>query len=63
MYILQLTLTLRFADDQAMVAGKDEDLQRMINELNKTTSEYEMKINTKKAKVMQISRVEGDEKI
>jgi len=30
--------------------------------LNKTTKEYGMKINTKKTKVMKISRAEGKEK-
>jgi|SRR6218665_518147 len=62
MYILQLTLTLRFADDQAMVAGKKDDLKRMMDRLNKTTTEYGMKTNTKKTKVMKINRVEGEKK-
>jgi len=35
-----LIKALRFGDDQAMVAGKEEDLQRMMNRLNKTTTEY-----------------------
>src|SRR6218665_2292860 len=53
---------LRFADDQAKVAGKEDNLQRMMDRLNKTTTEHGMKINTKKTKVMKISRVEGEEK-
>ena len=28
---------LRFAGDQAMAAGKEEDLQRIMDRLNKTT--------------------------
>jgi len=31
----------------------------MMDRLNKTTTECRMKINTKKTKVMKISRVEG----
>src|SRR6218665_3612587 len=58
----KLIKALRFADDQAMVAGKVEDLQRMMDRLNKTTTEYGTKINTKKTKVMKISRIEGEEK-
>src|SRR6218665_790095 len=46
-----------------MVVSKEEDLQRMMDRLNKTT-EYGMKIITKKTKVevMKISRVEGEKK-
>src|SRR6218665_1090003 len=47
---------------QAMVAGKEDDLQGMMDRLNKTTTEYGMQINTKKTKVMKIRRVEGEEK-
>ena len=34
----------------------------MMFRLNKTTTEYGMKINTKKTKVMKINRVEEEEK-
>jgi len=34
----------------------------MMFRLNETTTEYGMKINTKKIKVMKISRVEEEEK-
>jgi len=34
----------------------------MMDRPNKTTTEYGMKINTKKTKVMNISRVEEEEK-
>ena len=53
---------LRLSYDQAMVQRKEENLQRMIDRLNKTTKEYGMKINTKKIKVMKISMVEAKEK-
>src|SRR6218665_2763959 len=56
----KLIKALRFADDQAMVAGKEDDLQRMMDRLNKTTTEYGMKINTKKTKVMKIRRIEEE---
>jgi len=42
----RLITALRFADDQVMVAGTEDDLQRMMDRLNKTTTEYGMKINT-----------------
>jgi len=58
----KLIRVLWFTDDQAMVAGKEENLQRMMDKLNKRTTEYEMKINTKKTKVMKISKIEGKEK-
>jgi hypothetical protein len=47
---------LRFADDQAMLAGSEKDLQRMMDRLNATSEEYNMKINIKKTKVMKISK-------
>src|SRR6218665_4003161 len=55
----KLIKALRFADDQAMVAGKEDDLQGMMDRLNKTATEYGMKINTKKTKVMKISKDRG----
>ena len=50
---------VRFADDQAMVANSNAGLQRIMENLNKTSEEYGMKINLKKTKVMRISRKEG----
>ena len=50
---------VRFADDQAMVANSNAGLQRIIDNLNKTSEEYGMKINLKKTKVMRISKREG----
>src|SRR3984885_9688321 len=53
---------LRFADDQAMLANKEEDLQHMMDELNRISKEYGMKINTRKTKIMKISREANGEK-
>src|SRR6218665_921721 len=47
---------LRFADDQAMLAGSLSDLQRMMDRLNLVSVNYNMKINTKKTKVMRVSK-------
>src|SRR3984885_14147392 len=52
---------LRFADDQAMMAGSEEGLQTIIDRLNTTSKEYGMKINNKKTKVMRIGK--GEQKI
>jgi hypothetical protein len=51
-----LVKALRFADDQAMLASTQEKLQEMMNHLESNSQEYGMKINTKKTKVMKISR-------
>lgn len=50
---------IRFADDQAMVAETQKGLQEIMNMLNETSKDYNMKINMKKTKVMRISREEG----
>src|SRR6218665_1470346 len=47
---------LRFADDQAMVAKSQKGLQAMMDRLDRTSREYGMKINTKKTKVLKISK-------
>ena len=53
---------LRFADDQAMLAGSQEGLQMMMDRLNRISLNYDMKINIKKTKVMRISK-RGEETI
>ena len=53
----KLVKALRFADDQAMVASSQGGLQRMMNALTEVSLDYGMKINTKKTKVMRISRM------
>ena len=47
---------LRFADDQAMLARNQKGLQAMMDRLNTTSTEYGMKINIKKTKVLKISK-------
>src|SRR5688572_20798489 len=51
----RLIKALRFADDSA---HSQKGLQRLIDRLNTISTEYEMKINTKKTKVMKVSRME-----
>jgi len=53
-----LVNAVRIADDQAMVANSKAGLQRIRDAQIKTTEEYGMKINTKKTKVMRISKNE-----
>ena len=52
----KLIQALRFADDQAMVSDTKIGLQRIMDRLVETAEEYDMKLNTKKTKVMTISR-------
>src|SRR5688572_26839360 len=52
----RMVKALRFADDQAMMASSQEGLQRMMDRLNTISIDYEMKINTKKTKIMKISK-------
>ena len=49
---------VRFADDQGMIAGSEKGLQKIMNALNSTAKQYDMKINIKKTKVMRVSRKE-----
>ena len=51
----QLTNALRVANDQAKIAASQKGLQQMMDQLNKISEEYDMKINTKKTKIMRIS--------
>ena len=51
----RLTKALRFADDEEMIAPSQKGLQRMMGRLNKTSEEYDIKINIKKTKIMRIS--------
>ena len=39
-----------------MLAGSESDLQRMMNRLNMASVNYNMKINTKKTKVLRVSK-------
>ena len=49
---------VRFADDTVLIAESEEDLQEMVNELNKKCSDYGMSLNAKKTKVMVIDKKE-----
>ena len=48
--------TIRYADDKAVVANSQKGLQQLMDNLNKVTRDFGMKINMKKTKVMCISR-------
>ena len=52
----KLVKDVRFADDQGMVAGSEGGLQKLMDGLNRTAKEYDMKVNIKKTKVMKVSR-------
>ena len=54
--------TIRYADDKAVVANSQKGLQQLMDNLNKVTREFGMKINVKKSKVMCISR-KGNNKL
>ena len=40
---------------EAMLASREDDLQRMVDELNSITKEHEMKVNTTKLKITKIN--------
>src|SRR6218665_2916286 len=42
-----------------MIAGSESDLQRMMDRLNMVSVNYNMKINTKKTKVLRVSKGSG----
>ena len=48
----QLVSDVRFAEDQGMVAGTEMGLQRLMNKLNDTAMNFDMKINVQKTKTM-----------
>ena len=52
----KLLKDVKFADDQGMVAQTEKGLQTIMDALNKTGKEYDMKINVKKTKVMRVCR-------
>jgi len=53
---------LWYADDKAVVASSQKELQNLMDRLNTVTKKYGMKINVKKTKVMCISRT-GNNKL
>ena len=48
----QLVSDVRFANDQGMVAGTEMGLQRLMNKLNDTAKNFDMKINVQKTKTI-----------
>ena len=55
--------TIRYADDKAVVPNSQKGLQQLMDNLNKVSREFGMKINVKKTKVMCISRINNKLKI
>lgn len=49
---------LLFADDQAIIASSEDQLQRHVNKLHETCKDYNMKINTDKTEIMTFARKE-----
>ena len=45
---------IRYADDKAVVCNTQKGLQELMNNLNRVTKEYGMKINARKTKVMDV---------
>ena len=50
---------IRFADDTVLLATKEEELQRLIDKINKSCKDYGMELNAKKTKVMIIEKQPG----
>lgn len=48
--------SISYADDKVIIAETAQQLQRMVNRLNKESQKYGMKINASKTKVMRIQR-------
>ena len=46
---------IRYANDKAVVASSEKNLQRLMDSISRVTQEYGMKINVKKTKAMCIS--------
>ena len=58
----QVFSMIRYADDKAVVASSEKNLQRLRDSVSRVTQEYGMKINVKKTKAMCISR-QGKSKV
>jgi len=52
---VQAVNMIRYADDKAVVCDTQKGLQELMDNLNRVTKEYGMKINSRKTKVMCIS--------
>jgi len=51
----QVVNVIRYADDKAVVSNSQKSLQHLMDNLNRVTKDYGMRINVKKTKVMCIS--------
>ena len=47
---------LKYADDTALMAESETELQRIVDRLNEVWKEFGMKINVKKTKTMVVNR-------
>ena len=54
-----LIKAVKFANDQAMVAGTEKRLQSIMEEMNRVTKSYGIKINSQKTKNMKFGRKPG----
>ena len=54
-----LIKAVRFADDQAIVAGTEKGLQSFMEKTNRVVKSYGMKINSQKTKTMKFGRKSG----
>jgi len=53
---------IRYADDKAVVASSQRRLQYLMDSINKVSKEYNMKISTKKTKIVCVFHVKGTTK-
>ena len=47
---------LRYADDTVLIAQSQDDLQAIVNKLDRSSQKYGMEINIKKTKVMVVTK-------
>ena len=47
---------LRYADDTVLLAETEEDMQEILNEVNRIGKTFDMKMNAKKTKTMLVSK-------
>lgn len=52
-------LSIRSADDKALVCSSEEGIQNTTESLGKTATNYETKINFWKTEVMKVNRNQG----
>uniref|UniRef100_A0A8D8XS53 Craniofacial development protein 2 n=1 Tax=Cacopsylla melanoneura TaxID=428564 RepID=A0A8D8XS53_9HEMI len=55
--------SIKYADDQAVLAESEEDLQRMMENIHNAGIRYGMKINISKTKVMRMSKKVTEERM